>query len=76
MASDYARKSEKLERESGQVLNYEQSVRYLRKRWPRLETRSEILAKFKQIKMARGPHWLAEPELQEGSDLALTGGPS
>eukprot|EP01050_Picozoa_sp_SAG11_P013096 SAG11_NODE_1507_length_4776_cov_55.272611_3_plen_383_part_00 len=54
VASDYARKSERLEKEIGQVLNYEQFVRYLQKRWPRLETRSEILQRFKDIKMSRG----------------------
>eukprot|EP01050_Picozoa_sp_SAG11_P012870 SAG11_NODE_1461_length_4868_cov_31.265255_2_plen_444_part_00 len=54
VSSDYARKSEKLEQETGQVLDYEQSVRYLRKRWPRLQTRSEILARFKVIKQGRG----------------------
>ena len=43
-----------LQREHNRSLNYQQSCEYLRRRWPRLESRSEILKKFKAIKQARG----------------------
>ena len=53
-STDYVLKSEELQRDKGLSLNYEQSCAYLRRRWPRLETRSEILKKFKTFKMQNG----------------------
>ena len=53
-SSDYVMKSEELKMSKGLSLNFNQSVAYLRRRWPRLESRGEILKKFKTMKMAQG----------------------